>query len=52
MEVEKAAEELLKNLEAGKRDSGQVALGLDIEWRPTFKRGQFSSFPWALFRFC
>lgn len=39
MEVEKAAEELLKNLEAGKRDSGQVALGLDIEWRPTFKRG-------------
>ncbi|XP_059447969.1 3'-5' exonuclease isoform X2 [Corylus avellana] len=38
-EVEKAAEELLKNLEAQKRESGQVVLGLDIEWRPSFRRG-------------
>ncbi|KAE8076340.1 hypothetical protein FH972_014998 [Carpinus fangiana] len=38
-EVEKAAEELLKNLEAEKRESGQVVLGFDIEWRPSFRRG-------------
>lgn len=51
-EVEKAAEELLKNLEAEKRESGQVVLGFDIEWRPSFRRGQLiSSFPWVLFRF-
>ncbi|XP_018844066.1 Werner Syndrome-like exonuclease isoform X1 [Juglans regia] len=39
IEVEKAAKELLKNLELEKRESGQVVLGLDIEWRPTFKKG-------------
>lgn len=39
IEVDKAAKELLQNLEAGKRESGHVVLGFDIEWRPTFKRG-------------
>lgn len=45
IEVEKAAKELLKNLELEKRESGQVVLGLDIEWRPTFKKGQFGAYP-------
>lgn len=45
IEVEKAANELLRNLEVGKSESGQVVLGLDIEWRPTFKRGQLDAYP-------
>ncbi|KAH7573003.1 hypothetical protein ACOSP7_006404 [Xanthoceras sorbifolium] len=39
MEVEKAAVELLQILKAKKRENCQVAIGVDIEWKPTFKRG-------------
>ncbi|KAF3456638.1 hypothetical protein FNV43_RR01292 [Rhamnella rubrinervis] len=38
-EVEAAAMELLKTFQAKKTEVGQAALGFDIEWRPTFKRG-------------
>ncbi|XAR62534.1 DNA helicase [Bertholletia excelsa] len=38
-EVEKAAKELLENVEARKRRGDQIILGFDIEWKPTFKRG-------------
>ncbi|XP_073125450.1 3'-5' exonuclease [Henckelia pumila] len=38
-EVERAAEELLKFMDINKRKGDQCVLGLDIEWRPTFKRG-------------
>ncbi|KAL6499281.1 hypothetical protein OROHE_025944 [Orobanche hederae] len=38
-EVEKAAVELLQFIEAKKRKEGECILGLDIEWRPTFRRG-------------
>ena len=43
-DVEKAATKLLKILEEKKREIVQIALGFDIEWRPTFKRGWFSCF--------
>ncbi|CAN1334269.1 3'-5' exonuclease [Linum perenne] len=43
MEVEMAARELLRSLEAKRRESGQVAVGFDIEWKPTFKRGALPS---------
>lgn len=39
-EVERAAQELLDFAEAKKRNEGQCILGLDIEWRPTFRRGK------------
>ncbi|KAK3187972.1 hypothetical protein Dsin_027533 [Dipteronia sinensis] len=39
MEVEKAAAELLQILEAKKGETCQVPIGLDIEWKPTFKSG-------------
>lgn len=38
-EAEKAAEELLTFVQTTKQNDGQVALGFDIEWKPTFKRG-------------
>ncbi|KAL1548111.1 Werner Syndrome-like exonuclease isoform X1 [Salvia divinorum] len=38
-EVEKAAQELLDFVEAKKKDGGQCYLGLDLEWRPSFRRG-------------
>lgn len=38
-EVERAAEELLKFMDINKRKGDQCILGLDIEWRPSFKRG-------------
>ncbi|XP_051128093.1 3'-5' exonuclease [Andrographis paniculata] len=38
-EMERAAMELLAFVETKKREDGQCVLGLDIEWRPTFKRG-------------
>ncbi|XP_012844548.1 PREDICTED: Werner Syndrome-like exonuclease [Erythranthe guttata] len=38
-EVERAAKELLDFVEAKKRNEEQCILGLDIEWRPTFRRG-------------
>lgn len=42
-EVEKSAVELLKFVEEKKRKEGHVALGFDIEWKPTFRRGQFTT---------
>ncbi|XP_055813923.1 3'-5' exonuclease isoform X2 [Solanum dulcamara] len=38
-EVEKSAVEMLKFVEEKKRKEGHVALGFDIEWKPTFRRG-------------
>ncbi|XP_022722592.1 Werner Syndrome-like exonuclease [Durio zibethinus] len=38
-EVEKAAMELLKVLEIQKKEMGQVSIGFDIEWKPSFQRG-------------
>ncbi|KAJ9701091.1 hypothetical protein PVL29_006440 [Vitis rotundifolia] len=38
-EVEKATAELLKIVEAKKKEMGQAILGFDIEWRPTFRKG-------------
>lgn len=38
-EVEKSAVELFNFVEEKKRKEGQVALGFDIEWKPTFRRG-------------
>ncbi|XP_019265597.1 PREDICTED: Werner Syndrome-like exonuclease isoform X2 [Nicotiana attenuata] len=38
-EVEKSAVELLKFVEEKKRKEGHVALGFDIEWRPSFRKG-------------
>lgn len=40
-EVENAADELLHFIEAKKRKEGKCILGLDIEWRPTFRKGSF-----------
>lgn len=49
MEVEKAARELLQSLEAKQGEMGQVIVGFDIEWRPSFRRGLFgSSFEYLL----
>lgn len=39
VQVEKAAMEVLKTIEAKEKEAGQTAVGFDIEWRPTFKRG-------------
>ncbi|XP_024922216.3 3'-5' exonuclease isoform X2 [Ziziphus jujuba] len=38
-EVEAAAMELLKTVEAKNREVGEAIVGFDIEWRPTFKKG-------------
>ncbi|KAL3619970.1 hypothetical protein CASFOL_034882 [Castilleja foliolosa] len=38
-EVERAAKELLDFVETKKREEGQCILGLDIEWRASFRRG-------------
>ncbi|KAL9669398.1 hypothetical protein QQ045_006945 [Rhodiola kirilowii] len=38
-EVDGAAMQLLKFVETKRREVGQVILGLDIEWRPSFRRG-------------
>lgn len=46
LEAEKAAAKLLQILQAKKKQRGQVAIGFDIEWRPTFRKGWFSNFPW------
>ncbi|CAN0875263.1 3'-5' exonuclease [Linum grandiflorum] len=43
MEVEKDARELLRSIEAKRGGSCQVAVGFDIEWKPTFKRGALPS---------
>nr|GMD85338.1 Werner Syndrome-like exonuclease isoform X2 [Ipomoea batatas] len=41
VEAEKSAAELLNFIETRKRAEGVVALGFDIEWKPTFKRGRY-----------
>ncbi|KAM7253098.1 hypothetical protein ACFE04_025716 [Oxalis oulophora] len=38
-EVDKAASDLLRILETRKQLTGQVAVGFDIEWKPSFRRG-------------
>ncbi|PHU24686.1 hypothetical protein BC332_09793 [Capsicum chinense] len=38
-EVEKSAVALFNFVEEKKRNEGHVALGFDIEWKPTFRRG-------------
>ncbi|XP_009764477.1 3'-5' exonuclease isoform X1 [Nicotiana sylvestris] len=38
-EVENSAVELLNFVEEKKRKEGHVALGFDIEWRPSFRKG-------------
>lgn len=38
--VEKAATKLLQILQ----EMMQIAIGFDIEWKPTFRKGQFSFF--------
>lgn len=38
-EVEMAAIELRRILEANKSEAGQVVVGFDIEWKPTFRKG-------------
>ncbi|KAJ3679971.1 hypothetical protein LUZ60_016249 [Juncus effusus] len=41
LEAEKASEELFDKINAKKGfNSHQIALGFDIEWKPTFKRGE------------
>ncbi|XP_058095067.1 3'-5' exonuclease-like isoform X3 [Magnolia sinica] len=40
-EVEKATMELLETIKANEPNIDQIPLGLDIEWRPTFRRGCF-----------
>eukprot|EP00268_Persea_americana_P065897 TRINITY_DN8873_c0_g1_i7.p1 TRINITY_DN8873_c0_g1~~TRINITY_DN8873_c0_g1_i7.p1 ORF type:complete len:279 (+),score=53.78 TRINITY_DN8873_c0_g1_i7:124-960(+) len=39
-EVEKAAKELWEMVQVKKQSMEQISLGLDIEWRPTFRRGE------------
>ncbi|KAJ7957251.1 Werner Syndrome-like exonuclease [Quillaja saponaria] len=39
-DIETAARELLGNLEAMKREMAQTVIGFDIEWKPTFRRGE------------
>ncbi|KAL4583304.1 hypothetical protein LXL04_007874 [Taraxacum kok-saghyz] len=39
LEVEKAADELLKFIELKKRDGIRLVIGLDIEWRTYFRKG-------------
>ncbi|XP_061369169.1 3'-5' exonuclease-like [Gastrolobium bilobum] len=38
-DVEKAATKLLKILEEKKKETMQIAIGLDIEWKPSFRKG-------------
>lgn len=44
VEVAKAATELLKKIDSLKRSMGQVPIGFDIEWRPSFRRGSLYLF--------
>ncbi|KAK2443198.1 Werner Syndrome exonuclease [Trifolium repens] len=38
-DVEKAVTKFVKNIEEKKREMMQIAIGFDIEWKPTFRRG-------------
>ncbi|CAJ2668180.1 unnamed protein product [Trifolium pratense] len=38
-DVEKAVTKFIKNIEEKKREMMQIAIGFDIEWKPTFRRG-------------
>jgi hypothetical protein len=40
-DVEKAVTKFVKNIEEKKREMMQIAIGFDIEWKPTFRRGWF-----------
>lgn len=42
--VEKAATKLLQILQEKTTDMMQTAIGFDIEWKPTFRKGRFSFF--------
>lgn len=39
IEVERAAMELLKTIEAKKNEVSLPAIGFDIEWRASFRKG-------------
>ncbi|XP_062109224.1 3'-5' exonuclease [Humulus lupulus] len=39
VDVERASMEVLKIVEAKKKEVGQVAIGFDIEWRASFRKG-------------
>ncbi|KAI7741988.1 hypothetical protein M8C21_014723 [Ambrosia artemisiifolia] len=39
LDVEKAADELLRFVETKNSDGSRAAIGFDIEWRPSFKKG-------------
>lgn len=43
VEADKSAAELLNFIERRRRAEGVVALGFDIEWKPTFKRGGYTT---------
>ncbi|VFQ75596.1 unnamed protein product [Cuscuta campestris] len=38
-EAEKSADELLNFIETKRKAQGEVSLGLDLEWKPSFRRG-------------
>lgn len=40
-DVEKAVTKFLKIIEEKKREMMQIAIGFDIEWKPTFRKGWF-----------
>jgi len=42
--VEKAAAKLLQALDVKNREIMQIAIGFDIEWKPSFTKGCFSVF--------
>lgn len=48
-EVEKAADELLKFVETKNSDGNRAAIGFDVEWRPTFKKGFCLNWKFILF---
>ena len=49
VEVERSALEFLKSVEAKRsKMGGQVAIGFDIEWKATFRKGFVSLFSFGL----
>ena len=39
-EVDRASRELAKKINSTRKGMEQITIGFDIEWRPSFKRGQ------------
>lgn len=39
-EVDRASRELAKKINSTRKAMDQITIGFDIEWRPSFKRGQ------------